>query len=131
MVCSLCRYSMKLLFNHGAVCMYTMSLQQFRNQAFKVEWNRSAFPYNHIFLSPWTIMCFLVNHYLLSILIISIAENSVYTGEIWVSPFRLWQNLDSTLLDAAPLSNNGKISLPPPLYVYNNISPLKTNIALG
>ncbi len=55
------------------------------------------------------------NQSLLSILIISIAENSVCTGEMWVSSFRFWQNLCSTLLeygqsvDAALLSKNGKI----------------------
>ncbi len=65
-------------------------------------------------------MCFLINHYLLSILIISKVENSVCTGEIWVSPFKLWQNLGSTLLeygqsmDAAPHSNNGQICVPLP-----------------
>ncbi len=55
---------------------------------------------------------FLINHYLLSMLIISIDENSVCTGEIWVSPFRLWQNLGRSLLeygqsmDAAPHSKS-------------------------
>ncbi len=60
------------------------------------------------------------NQSLLSILIIiSIAENSVCTGEIWVSPFRFWQNLGSTLLEygqimnAAPLLKNGKICVSP------------------
>ncbi len=64
------------------------------------------------------------NQSLLSILIISIAENSICTGEIWVSPFRFWQNLGSTLLefwqsmDAAPLPKNGKICVPPPPQIY-------------
>ncbi len=57
---------------------------------------------------------------LLLILIISITENSVCTGEILVSPFRFWQNLGSTLLeygqsmDVAPLSKKWQNLCVPP-----------------